>query len=434
MATAGASVGGGAIMAAMRFGMVRLHYLLLFALIGAVLPYAPVDFKQRGLSDWQVGWVMGAYGLAVLVMPAVIGHFADRRWSNRRLLGAGYAGAALMLAALAMVERFEAVLLLFVLFAMSYTPMLSLTDGLTFGAMHTAEERGAARPTYTRLRIWGSVGFMLPALLMFALVTLVGATARSGLIVAATVGAIAALTAPLLPRTGGRSAARDASAPINAAPTAEAWRALSRGPLGVAIAALFLMFLAISIFYIFFSRYLEELGVPIEWIGPIHNIGVVVEIFFIIAARRVFEAVGIKGVLVAGALCMTARFALLATMPGVATAIATQVLHGPIVMSLYILPPMYLNQKADRSYRTSMQGLYGAMCYGVARVIGGAVGGQLTALGQTPLSGICLALTFSTALAAIASTLLILRFSDATSCARLRGELGRPTVAAAPEP
>lgn len=399
---------GGAYDRGMSFGWIKLHYVLLYAVIGAYLPYMPVYLNRLGLADWQIGWVLGVYGVAVLAMPALLTHLADTRLTNRMLIGIGYAIAAVALAGVSQVSVFGALIGLSLLFSVGYTPMFSLVDGMTFSAMHREEEAGRRPPPYHRVRIWGSIGFMVPSVIIWAVLRYAGLSTTAAILTAAGAAAIASVTAHRLPATG-------AVEPGQAkAPTLHAWRSLRRPAVLSLVGPLVLLFLAIAIFYAFYTRYLQELGVGGEWMGLIVNIGVAAEIVLMLFAARFLHLVRLKGVMVLGAVAMVVRLGLLAAVPTVGVALATQVLHAPIVMALYLVPPMYLNAKADRRYRNSMQGLYSVLCFGVARLAGSAIGGYLAEY------DLRLALGFGCGLGVAAAGWLVLGFRDDEACADIR--------------
>ncbi|MBI1373148.1 MAG: hypothetical protein GC159_10495 [Phycisphaera sp.] len=443
------------------FGWLRLHYLLLFAVVGAYLPYMPVYLNELGMSDWQIGWVSGVYGLSVILMPAVIAYLADRHASNKVLIGVGYALAAAGLTAIALVSfdaqshaaevvagvdaaagkthLFIVLLTLSLLFSMAYTPMFSQLDGLTFGTLADAETAGVDPPRYHRLRLWGSWGFMLPAVALYLLMQFTEATSVWAIVTAAACAAVAALTAPALPNTGRArpdettaasdvdraepddSPTNDEPAPSRRVmPSTEAWRVMSRGPVVHLVVPLIMLFLAISIFYSFYSRQLQHLDIDRKWIGLIVNIGVLCEVLLIMKADVLLNRLGLRGVLILGAAGMVLRLGLLAVVPTVPVAIATQVLHAPIVLALYFIPPMYLNLKAAPAFRNSMQGLYGMLCFGLARFIGSIAGGYFATLSLEA------AMAFGATLALVATAWLIVAFRDDDACDKVRAQHAKP--------
>src|ERR1051325_5417566 len=73
----------------------RVQYFLTYCVIGAVLPYASLLFKQAGLSDLQIGNAWAIWRFAVLLSPVLVpaaargaGGGADGRLSAGAGLGA----------------------------------------------------------------------------------------------------------------------------------------------------------------------------------------------------------------------------------------------------------------------------------------------------------------------------------------------------------
>jgi len=346
-----------------RFGWIRLHFLLLYAVVGAYMPYLPVFLgSDLGLPDRQIGWVTGIYGLSVLVAPPLLTSLADRRLSGRTIIGCAYALACLGLVALAFADTFLAVLPLAFAFSLVYTPLFALLDGLAFSAIAVAERP----PPYDRLRVWGSLGFMIPAFVLFFALH-AGVAGRTAIVAAAVAAGLGALASPLLPDFP--PAARASELPRFAA-----WQALRGASTRALLIPTGLLFAAISIFYAFYGRLLVAIGIDPAWIGLVMNIGVLAELPLIFAAGALLRRFSVRAILLVGAACLTARMALLVTADPI-VAVVTQVLHGPVVVGLYLLPPMILNLKAEPRSRNAVQGLYAMLCFGLARLLGSVLGG-----------------------------------------------------------
>lgn len=58
------------------------------ALWSAIVPLVPYYRRQLGLTTLQVGWMLAAFSVAVVVVAVPIGHLADR-WGARRVTAAG---------------------------------------------------------------------------------------------------------------------------------------------------------------------------------------------------------------------------------------------------------------------------------------------------------------------------------------------------------
>lgn len=392
----------------MRTAALKLHYFLLYAIVGAYLPYVPVflghDLK---LPDWQIGWVTGCYGLAVLLAPPVMAALADSKVPGRALLGCGYALSGAALCAFAEVEAFVPALLLAAVFGLCYTPLTPLLDGLVFAELAKMKAAGGA-PPYSALRVWGSVGFMAPAFALFAVMHYGLAGGRAAMFAGAVAAGVAMLCALLLPRAA-------PEVRTEKLPAALAWAELRRPPTLALIGPLVLLFASISVFYAFHPRLLVEVGIAPEWVGMVSNLGVLAELPWMIFAAAALRRFGVRALMLLGALCMLVRMLLLALVPGPEVAVATQIFHGPAVVSLYLLPPMILDQKAAPGFRNSVQGLYAGLCYGAARVVGAGVGGHAAEF------GLPWAFALAAALSGAAALWLWLAWRDPDVEAALRG-------------
>ena len=61
-------------------------------------------------------------------------------------------------------------------------------------------------------------------------------------------------------------------------------------------------------------------------------------------------------------------------------AVGTQLLHGLTVLALFVLPPLYLNHRAEPAFRNSMQGLYAMLVFGSGRIVGNIFAGQVSTM------------------------------------------------------
>jgi PPP family 3-phenylpropionic acid transporter len=394
-----------------RFAAIRLHYFVAYAIVGAYMPYLPVFLgDDLGMPDWQIGWVAGMYGMAVILSPPIVTYLADRRVSGRTLIAVAYALAAVTLAGLAIVDDFLPIVLLSLAFGMVYTPLFALLDGLTFSAM--AHERAAGRPPppYDRIRVWGSLGFMLPAfVLLFALRSAAGhGTGQAAIVAAAVAAGVGLLTVSLLPRL--EPEARDLGLP-----GAAAWHVLRVPPTRHLAIPLALMFAAIAVFYGFYARLVTAVGVDPAWVGLVMNLGVLSELPFMFAAGPLLRRFSLRNILLFGAACLALRMLVLATVVDPRIIVASQLLHGPIVVAIYLIPPMYINFKAPPGVRNGVQGLYAMLCFGVARLLGSIAAGYAAG------NGLAWAFALAAALAAVALVWLWLAFVDPEAELALRG-------------
>jgi PPP family 3-phenylpropionic acid transporter len=355
----------------MVFNRLRLQYLMSFGLTGSFMPYSPLFLKQVGLSEAQIGYVQTVFIVGVLVMPVVITYLADKHVPNRVLLLGQSVLTALTLLLFCSVNGFVSALVAMTMFAMVSTSMNSLIDGLTFAVIHKHEQTGRPAPPYHSLRLWGSVGFILPTVVLYVLLRAFPERYWIAMVTgaaSATLGALSSLLLPVMERPPGEEPKR--------VPTAEAFSALKNKQVLAFVGSLFFTNAAMYAFYNFYGLRLRQVGIDGSWVGVITSIGVVAEIVVMLISGRVLHLIGVKGVLLMGAVSVMIRMSLLAVTDHPAVLIATQLLHGPIVMCVHLVPPMYLNTKASAATRNSMQGMYVVLCYGVARFFGSIASGH----------------------------------------------------------
>ena len=423
----------------MRFAAIRLHYLIAYAIIGAYMPYLPVFLgRDLGMPDWQIGWVAGMYGMAVVFSPPLVTYLADRRLSGRALIGLAYALTAAALLTLAFARAFLPVLLISMFFSTVYTPIFALLDGLVFSASATARAAGRPVPPYDRVRVWGSFGFMIPAFALFIALTAGAASGRAAIFAAAIAAALGAVCIPLLPRiapnppvplnisvrpvpkdSSSKPVPSDSLAALLLPADATAWDVLLHPSTRPFIFALGLLFASIAVFYGFYPRLVLAAGVDPAWVGLVMNLGVLSELPFMLAAGPLLRRFSLRHLVLFGGACLALRMGLLASVADPRLIIASQVLHGPVVIAIYLIPPMYINLRAPAAVRNGVQGLYAMICLGVARLLGSVAGGYAAGL------GLVWAFALGAALALIALIWLYLRFFDPAADEALRAPVSR---------
>lgn len=358
---------------------IKRQFFLSFTVMGSVLPYLSVCLDERGLSMNQIGWVLSLTGVGVIVSPVLTTLLADTRVQSRTLLALLLALSGGSLAWLAGAGGFWTLLVVHGLFALAFAPVTSLQDGLYFHRRTALQASGgAAVPAYHVVRVWGTLGFILPSTVLYFVLR--GAVDTSAAVWCAAVCCGAGLLNALsLPRVARDAPAPDAPDEADAGlPTVAAARALLEPHLLVFCVATFLLHLAITAYYGFYPVYLTQtVSIAPEWVGLIANLGVTVEIGFMLGFGWLLRGLGLKRLMLIGALCMALRFGALGWFPNIGVAVGSQALHGIMVLVIHVAPPIYLNRRADDRFRNSIQGLYAMAVFGTGRIAGNLVAGAI---------------------------------------------------------
>jgi len=381
---------------------VRAQYFLAFGAMGSVLPFLSVFLAERGLSRSQIGYVTGAASLGVVLTPVLITLLADAAVAGRVLMAAVFTISAGMLVAVLGVNGFWPILVAYALHALAFAPIAPLQDGIYFAAA----SRDPVAPPYHVVRVWGTVGYIVPSAVLYFVLTRVSSVAPA-LACGAAMCVGGALNALLfLPRVD-EQLAHDVERKRNRLPTIAAARALLEPHVLVFCVAMALVHFAAAGYYQLYPLYLtDNLGIEKRWVGVIANVGVVVEIFFMLGFGWLSARLTLRGLMIAGVATIVLRLLLLAFVPTNAVAIGTQLLHGMMVLVLHVAPPIYLNGRAGETFRSSIQGLYAMAVAGGARIVGSIVTGRTAEYS--------LALTFAgcAALCVIATGLFYFAFRE----------------------
>lgn len=388
---------------------VRAQFFLSYAVYGSLTPFLAAYLEaDRGLTRPQIGYVTGAGGLAILFTPVLTTLLADAHIPPRRLLGSCYAIMAAALAGMLVCRGFVGNLVCYGVFSLAFAPVIPLQDGLKFQLDRQHAHSGVAIIPYHRVRVWGSVGFEAPGLLLFVLLAwgLRNDAILGAAIFCCAIGLLNSFRLPAAKAPVFSEVARS-SKPDSGVPTLGALRACLEPHVLVFCLAMLLVNVALGAYYTFYPTYLHQrIGLETKWLGLIANVGVTVEIFFMLGFGRLLGAFGLRTVMVLGALAVALRLGLLAAAPIAAVAVGTQVLHGLQVLILHVAPPVYLNHKASDVFRCSMQGLYTMVVTGGGRMLGSVLGGYVAAVSLLQL------FWWGAALSALAAAILLLAFHD----------------------
>ena len=349
--------------------------------MGTIMPYVPILLSQRGLSTAQVGIVLAAAGVAVIISPVAMTLVADVHLQGRTLLAMLFVATAAAIGAMIPARGFEALLPAYLLFALVYMPMLPLQDGLNFGL----RQRGRQPVPYHRIRVWGTIGFMVPAVLLYLLLDRGwGVQIILYLAIGACVlGLCNTWRLPQLEAIAGEGDRGD-----RRLPTLEAGRQMLRPRLLTFCLAMWLLQMVSSSLNAFYPLYLTQtLHVADRWVGLITNLGVAIEIFYMLAFGWMLRRVGLFGFMLLGTVTIALRMALLFAVPTVAVAVATQAVHGLGVLVVNVAPIAYLNHHAQDRYRNSIQGLYAMAVSGTGRIAGNVIAGQIATFGILKVFG-----------------------------------------------
>lgn len=247
--------------------------LLQFAANGSVLPFVSMFLRDRELTYDRISLVFFSASVAMLVFPFLWGMLADRFLPLDRVFVIlnGCGAAALLF--LSRQTEFLGLLVGFTLFSAFIVPTFMLINSLAFHHLPNP------RAHFSMVRAFGSLGWIIPFLpvsLWTAIRPEAGLsfTLWFGAFFCVLMGAFALR----LPHTA-PGARRQSGATTGPSLYGPALKRLLRDPnYLVLLASMFLMSGSFSMVIYYSPPFLEKLGVPRPWIGPVQAVGVLFEV------------------------------------------------------------------------------------------------------------------------------------------------------------
>jgi PPP family 3-phenylpropionic acid transporter len=338
-----------------------VFYAALFITLGVQLPFLPIWLAAKGLDAGMIGIVLALPMIVrVFAIPAAA-LVADRHDALRAVIiiaaGASVAGFG----ALAFAEGLVAIMTLFAVASIAYTPVILLADAY---ALRGLAQWGRA---YGPVRLWGSAAFIVatfgagylldaiePGRLIWLIVAAMGMTAVAAL-----------LLAPLEP---GR---------VCAPAIAPSARWLLRDPTFLAFTAAASLIQASHAVYYGFST-IDWLAAGFDGvsIGALWALGVLAEIALFAISARLPAAMSPTGMLLIGAAAAAMRWTVMAMEPPAALLPAVQCLHALSFGATHLGTLAFVARVAPPGLATTVQG-YIMVALGLAMAVAMGISGVL---------------------------------------------------------
>jgi PPP family 3-phenylpropionic acid transporter len=346
------------------FGAVSFAYFSYAGLFGT---YAPLWFQQLGYSTLAIGALASLQSSTRLISPYAWGWLADHSGRRTQLLRVAVALALLCATGYFVSPAYAWVAGVTLALFVCTAGVIPISEAALAHFVSTGVTLDAAR--YGRVRVWGSIGFI---------VTVVGSGA---LLQAAGVGAfpwlVVALLAALLLAAARLPTLKEAR---HGSDVATGVLAVLREPV-VAwfFAGVFFTVLAHTSLYVFFSLYLVSLGYGKTAVGLIWAVGVVAEVGWFwfqgawLARHTPHAWLTLAAAVAALRFAATAAFG---TVP--ALLVLVQCTHAVTFAAQHSSCIGVINRHFPGRLRGRGQALYTLIGYGASGVIGGVAGGAVS--------------------------------------------------------
>jgi len=324
-------------------------YGAMFLAVGIYQPFWPVFLKSRGLSAAEIGLVFALTSWIRIVTTPAIAQFADRRGRAKATLVVAAAFCLVIFTGFFEARGFWPILLVMLPAAVCFQPMIPLIESETMAAVLRE------RLDYGRIRLWGSLAFILGTIGAGSLIT----DRAPDLVFFLVLGALALtlLAALGLPAAQGR---HQGGTPLS--------------PLKLLRDRRFLLFLGAAslnqashaAYYGFSALHWQAAGLSEATIGWLWAEGVIVEVLLFAFSGRVMARAGPAALLALAAVAGILRWTVLAASTDLALLVAVQTLHALTFGAAHLGAMHFLARAAPAGLAATAQSLYSALSTGVA--------------------------------------------------------------------
>ncbi len=337
-------------------------YLCYFATLGVLLPYWGLYLLALGFDPARIGELIAIPQATKLVAPTLWGWLADRTGRPMRVIRwACLASALTFTGVYAVGGSYWGLLLTTLLFSFFWNAALPQFEAVTLNHLGEQTHR------YSRVRLWGSVGFIAAAVGVGFLVQGWGVGIVPALLlalfIALWINSLLVAEAPLTRMI-------QASPPLG--------QVLRQPAVMALFAACFLNQAAHGPYYGFLSLYLETFGYSREAIGLLWGLGVTVEVGLFVLFPRLLLRFGPRQLMLAALAMATLRWLLIGhfadSLPWLLFA---QTLHAFSFGVFHAVSIHLIHQFFPGTLQGRGQALYSSLSFGAGNAVGSLAAGYL---------------------------------------------------------
>lgn len=252
-------------------GRLGSFYLVYFAVIGAFLPYWSLYLEDQGFDKRAIGILTALTMLTRMLAPMVWGWLADRSGRHMRWVRlATFMEAVACCLLLWRPDQLWQMGLLMLFFSFFQNAVIAQFEAVTL--FHLGERR----QQYGRIRLWGSVGFLLCAMTVGFGLDIYSIQVLPYILMGLCI--LAWLLSWLIPEPVKADRSLQQVAPL--------WPALRKSAVWRFFVLELILLFSHAPFYGFYSNYLKEHGFSTGQIGMLWATGVIAEVIMLIWADR----------------------------------------------------------------------------------------------------------------------------------------------------
>ncbi len=336
-------------------------YFFYFASVGVFVPFWGLYLQNKGFSAQEIGELTAIFLGTRIIAPNIWSWIADHKNHRMQIVRMTSFAAVLTFAAILIDQSYLTIAIVMLVFSAFWNASLPQFEA------NTLQHLGEHSAHYSKIRLWGSVGFILVVSLLGALFETFNTELMPlALLITLTGIWLTSLTVP-------ESAARHQV--IEHIPMTR----LLRQPTVIAFFTIcFLILFSHGPYYTFYTIYLEQHHYSRTVIGQLWALGVVAEIIIFLLMHKWLPYYGVKAVLVVSVLLSALRWFIIGLCPdNMPLLIIAQILHAASFGSFHAAAIAWIHEHFTGKNQSQGQALYSAIGFGLGGLTGSLASGYL---------------------------------------------------------
>ncbi|MES2883555.1 MAG: MFS transporter [Pseudomonadota bacterium] len=339
------------------------YYFFYYATVGAFMPYWSPYLEARGFTATQIGIAYAFAGISRATMPFLWGWLGDHSGRRIHLVRITSVASLALFLLIPFVDGVWAITAAMLAYNLFWQALLSQFE--TVSMVHLARTGG----DYSRVRLWGSVGFVVAVLSLGPLLDLWGILPLPWLVGVLFAGMAA--SSYLVPET--------AAVPHDpAVPMAGLGSVVKRPEVIALLIACLCSQMSFAPYYNFFTLFLERHGHARSLAGVLWAIAVIAEIVLFIYMSRLITRFGARHLLIAALAATVLRWLLTVALADSFTALVIiQISHALTFGAYHACAMHYVFRLFPARLQGRGQAIYNASAYGIGGSLGSLGAGAI---------------------------------------------------------
>ena len=326
-----------------------------------MLPYWSLYLSALEFDAKAIGWLMAVLTGTRIIAPNVWGWLSDRYQKRLSIIRFGAIFGFLLFLGIFVADDFAWVAIIIFAYSFFWSAILAQFEVLTLNHLE------GKRETYSHIRLWGSIGFIIAVGGLGFVFDYVDIT-HLPIFVAILMLFIWFSTLSIW----------EAPAKVSSENREGIWVIISKPQ----VLAFFIVFLLLQVshgpYYVFFSVYLEAHGYSHGMIGVLWSLGVVAEVILFIFMHRIINRFSLRQIiLVSLALTSLRWFAIANGVDNLTILLAVQCLHALSFGAMHATGIELVHRFFGEHHQGQGQAMYSAFTFGLGGALGAGVSGYL---------------------------------------------------------